>query len=251
MNNQFRNKIRIGTSNIILPGNKQTFPAKFRNRSRLHYYSTLFNTLEINSCFYKVPMPATFEKWSLEVGEDFQFTLKLWRGITHGKELFADHNNIDQFLQAANRIGDRKKGCLLIQFPGKITLEYYSQLEKILTRIMNMDKEHSWRKAVEFRNPSWYTGETFELLDACGASLVLHDIPKAKVFETNKGAQFIYLRFHGPKGDYRGNYDDAFLREKANLIKGWVKDGKEVYAYFNNSIGCAWENAMTLKMMTR
>ena len=58
------NIICIGTSNIVVPGTKQTFPEEFKHRSRLYYYSSLFNSLEVNSSFYKVPMPSTFEKWS-------------------------------------------------------------------------------------------------------------------------------------------------------------------------------------------
>ena len=63
--------LRIGTSNIVVPGTKQTFPEAFRIKSRLHYYASLFNTLEVNSSFYKVPMASTFEKWSLDVPEIF------------------------------------------------------------------------------------------------------------------------------------------------------------------------------------
>ena len=79
--------VRIGTSNIVVPGNRQSFPPGFRDKSRLHYYASLFNTVELNSTFYKVPMASTFNKWSLDVPENFQFTIKLWRDITHVKNL--------------------------------------------------------------------------------------------------------------------------------------------------------------------
>ena len=71
--------IRIGTSNGHLPGNKITFPPPFQLKSRLHYYSTLFNSIEVNSCFYKTPLRSTYEKWVQDVPEDFGFTLKLSR----------------------------------------------------------------------------------------------------------------------------------------------------------------------------
>ena len=54
--------LRLGTSGIVVPGNKLSFPAAFQYKSRLNYYGSLFNTLEINSTFYKVPMQSTFEK---------------------------------------------------------------------------------------------------------------------------------------------------------------------------------------------
>ena len=242
--------LRIGTSNIVLPGNKQSFPQAFHDKSRLNYYASLFNTLEVNSSFSKVPMPATFEKWSQDVPGDFQFTIKLWKEITHVKELEIDLNNIDHFLKAANRIGD-KKGCLLIQFPGKIHLDYYQQVEKILQRIKQFDPLHPWRLAIEFRNASWYVNETLELLDEYGASLVLHDIPKGKNASLNKKAAFIYTRYHGSAGDYRGSYSDDFLLQEANKINNWLNAGKNVYAYFNNTIGSAFENARVLMGMIK
>src|SRR4051812_48059362 len=75
-----------GTSNVELPvPNKTFFPPEFQEKSRLCYYSSLFNTVEINSSFYRIPLPRTVEKWSSEVTDDFLFTFKLWREITHGK----------------------------------------------------------------------------------------------------------------------------------------------------------------------
>ncbi len=205
MKKQDKGILRIGTSNIVLPGNKQSFPEAFQHKSRLNYYSSLFNTLEVNSSFYKVPMASTFEKWSMEVPENFRFTLKLFREITHVKALHTGLDKINGFINAANQVGN-KKGCLLVQFPGKITLEYFNRVEAILQRLEETDQPTQWKKAIEFRSPDWYTGETFELLKEYGASMVLHDIPKAKIFEAGKEAGFVYIRFHGPKGDYRGSY---------------------------------------------
>src|SRR6186713_3129437 len=114
--------IRIGTSDGHMPGNKSTFPPAFQLKSRLHYYSSLFNTIEVNSCFYKTPLRSTYEKWVADVPEDFQFSLKLSKSITHDAALSADISCTDNFLQAASGTG-RRKGCLLIQFPGKINIE--------------------------------------------------------------------------------------------------------------------------------
>ncbi|MEJ7589534.1 MAG: DUF72 domain-containing protein, partial [Ferruginibacter sp.] len=66
-----------------------------------------------------------------------------------------------------------------------------------------------------------------------------------------KHARFIYLRFHGPAGDYRGSYDTDFLRDQYERIMDWQANGKDVYAYFNNTIGSAFENAMSLQAIAR
>lgn len=78
------------------------------------------------------------------------------------------------------------------------------------------------------------------------AAIILHDMPKAKNEIPNKAAQFIYQRFYGVNGDYRGSYSDDFLEEQSHNIQGWLSTGKDVYVYFNNTIGNAFDNAMTL-----
>lgn len=237
--------IRIGTSNVVVPGNKNSFPPAFRSKSRLHYYASIFNTVEINSSFYKIPLQRTYERWITEVPGDFRFTLKLNKEITHVKELKTGLSTIEKFMQTAEGIGS-KKGCILVQFPGKITLDHFGKVELILQHLQMHDPGNGWNKAVEFRNDTWYTGETWELLDEYGAAMVLHDIPRSKMNEVHGNAGFVYLRFHGQKGDYRGSYTDKFLKEKAAEIKSWTKQGNDVYAYFNNTIGSAYENALQL-----
>ncbi|MEO6542005.1 MAG: DUF72 domain-containing protein [Ferruginibacter sp.] len=238
----------IGTSNTTLPGNKSTFPPGFQDKSRLHYYATIFNTVEINSCFYKTPQLSTYEKWALDVPDDFRFTLKLSKLITHSKEILVDLACMENFLQTAYGTGE-KKGCLLIQFPGKLTLDEFEKVERILYQLKECDPLNLWRKAVEFRNPTWYTGEALEMLDEFGASMVLHDHPKAKNSDLVSRADFIYLRYHGPKGNYRESYTPEFLRSQAAFINEMKDKDKEVFVYFNNTIGNAFENALDLKVL--
>ena len=228
-----------------MPGNKSTFPPSYQLKSRLHYYGTLFNTIEVNSCFYKTPQRSTYEKWANDVGEDFQFTLKLSKDITHAPDLKSDIACMDNFLQSAMGAGN-KKGCILIQFPGKINLEHFTQVEQILEQLRLHDPDHEWRPAVEFRNESWYIRETTELLDEYGATMVLHDFSKAKISNVDTSANFVYMRFHGPTGNYRESYSDYALDEKAEVISEFLRTGKDVYAYFNNTAGNAFENARYL-----
>jgi uncharacterized protein YecE (DUF72 family) len=239
-------KFRIGTSNGHMPGTKFTFPPEYRLKSRLHYYSTLFNTIEVNSCFYKTPQRSTYEKWAHDVPEDFQFTLKLSKDITHVKELQGDLACMETFIQTASGTG-HKKGCLLIQFPGKITIEHFTCVEDILEQLRFHDPVNTWRKAIEFRDPSWHIGETTELLNEYGATQVLHDFRKASLSETSAKADFLYFRFHGPTGNYRDSYSDEFLDDKARQVQELLKSGKDVYAYFNNTAGNAFENARYLQ----
>jgi uncharacterized protein YecE (DUF72 family) len=237
--------IYTGTSGLVLPlPNRRAFPPEFHDKSRLEIYASLFNSIEINSSFYKVPMASTVQKWGALVPENFKFTFKLWRDITHNKELAFDPANILRFMQTIAGLGD-KKGCLLIQFPPGCTITNSGQLEKLLIGIKQSDPHQEWNVVVEFRNKSWYCDDIYELIDQYEASIVLHDMPSSGITQLESGADFVYLRFHGPNGGYRGSYPD-FLYEYAQYINEWKSDGKEVYIYFNNTMGDAVKNLMTL-----
>ena len=240
--------IRIGTSGIVVPGNKSSFPAEYQTGSRLHYYSSLFNTLEINSSFYKIPLPTTFAKWATDISDDFNFTVKLWRGITHAKRLEYSLTDIDAFMNAANCL-ENKAGCLLIQFPASITGKFINQVEAILDRINKSNIKEQWQLAVEFRHESWYQEQTYKMLDKHKVSQVIHDMPNSKTPNDYEPKQLAYFRFHGPTGKYNGSYSGEFIQRYAEKIKLWSAQGKDIYVYFNNTIGGALQNVQTLQQL--
>lgn len=240
--------IRIGTSGIVLPGTKATFPEEFRSGSRLHYYGSLFNTLEINSSFYKIPLPATFAKWATEVPDNFKFTVKLWRGITHARKLEYAPADINFFMQAANHLGD-KRGCLLLQFPASITSEYVEKVEAILQRLDQLNEDEQWQLAIELRHISWYKNNFYSLFDKYKTSLVLHDMPASKTPIDYQSTKFFYFRFHGPTGNYKGSYSTEFIQEYINRINICSQAGKDVYVYFNNTMEGALDNARLLQKL--
>lgn len=82
-----RQDFYTGTSGLSLPFPKHSFPPEFQDKSRLTFYASLFNSIEINSSFYKLPMASTVKKWAESVPDNFLFTFKLWREITHNKGL--------------------------------------------------------------------------------------------------------------------------------------------------------------------
>jgi uncharacterized protein YecE (DUF72 family) len=228
-----------GTSGLVLPvPNKSAFPEAYRSGTRLAYYSSLFNSIEINSSFYKLPRRVTMERWVSEVPEGFRFTLKLWRGITHERELSFDQAAVAAFMEAAAGIG-RKKGCLLIQLPPGLHVNKSKQLEELLRLVIGQDRDRGWHVAVEFRHSSWYVEETRELLRRWGAGLVLQDMPASSSWAEPGEGNFVYLRYHGPAGDYKGGYTDVRLARDAASIRRWLAVKKTVYVYFNNTIGDA------------
>lgn len=241
----FRHQFYSGLSGLQLPVPKYLFPPPYENASRLTYYASLFTSIEFNSSFYKIPQPATVTRWNASVPDHFRFTFKLWKGITHNKGLNFNEEDFVAFFNSINSVNE-KKGCLLIQFPPSIGKEYINQLGKLLSCIYECDPSQEWKVAVEFRNRSWYEEDVYDLLDFHKAAIVIQDIPKSATPLLNHKSDFMYLRFHGPTGNYRGSYSGDFLKEFSSLIKEWIKEGKTVYVYFNNTMGDAYNN---LKML--
>lgn len=237
-----------GLSGLELPLAKYQFPLEYQKTSRLTYYSTFFNSIEINSSFYKIPMQATVARWASSVHENFKFTFKLFKEITHVKNLNFDTSLIERFMKTISFIGD-KKGCLLVQFPPSLKNENIHQLDSLLKLIKMSDPNTSWNIAVEFRNKGWYNEDVYDILRSNNSALVIHDIPASATPLTNTSTDFIYVRFHGPTGNYRGSYTDAFLTEYAEYIKYWLTEGKKIYVYFNNTVGDAFSNLTTLNRL--
>ncbi len=246
MADQTKTNFYSGTSGVVLPvPNKLSFPPEFQDKSRLTYYASLFNSVEINSSFYKIPMPSTVQKWAESVPQNFRFTFKLWKGITHNKSLDFKVEDVNQFMQVIANVGN-KKGCLLVQFPPSLKIASLHQLEKLMLAIQNVDPEKNWKTAFEFRDKSWYCEQTDDLLSSYDMGMVLHDKSAATSPLLEPATAFVYLRFHGPGGNYRGSYDDDFLYEYAQYIKYWQSEGKSVYLYFNNTMGDATKNLKSL-----
>ena len=239
-----------GTSGLVLPITQSLFPPEFQGKSRLTYYASLFNSIEINSSFYKLPKAATVKNWSDNVGSNFRFTFKLLKDITHAKQLHYSTAHVKLFMQTISEVGD-KKGCLLIQFPPKLHFENFHRLEDLLNNLQECNREYHWKIAIEFRNPSWYVGETIELLNHHKAAMVIHDIPASATPFINLKSDFKYLRFHGPGGKYRGTYTDEFLKSYASFIKDWLKEKKQMFVYFNNTMGDALNNLNTLNKLVQ
>lgn len=240
--------IMSGLSGLQLPVQKYLYPSPFENASRLTYYSSFFNSIEINSSFYKVPQAVTVAKWAASVPQNFKFTFKLWKEITHRKGLDFNTENVNTFFKSINSVKE-KKGCLLIQFPPGLDKVNIMQLDKLLRCIKDIDNTNDWKLAVEFRNNSWYNTPVYDLLNFYKTAIVIHDIPKSATPLINHHTDFIYIRFHGPTGNYRDSYSVDFLNEYATYITEWIEEGKTVYVYFNNTMGDAFSNLKKLNSL--
>ena len=238
-----------GTSGLLLPvPNKMHYPEEFQDKSRLCYYASLMNSIEINSSFYKIPLLSTIKKWADDVPDEFRFTFKLFRGITHNKGLAFDPEIIAQFFNVISGVG-MKKGCLLVQFPPSIRIGHFSQLSLLMAVLRDNDPDIEWKIALEFRHRSLYIEEIYEVLETYQLGMVIHDKSPANSPIIESHPDFIYLRLHGPAGNYRGSYEDDVLKDYAIYINEWLREGKKVFVYFNNTMGEAHANIKFLRQV--
>jgi len=238
-----------GTSGLLLPvANKAAYPPDHRESSRLQYYSSLFNSIEINSTFRKIPMQRTVLRWTTEVTDDFRFTFKIPEAVSHAKELNYPPDILLRFLEVIAN-ADTHAGCVLLQFPRSFHAEDPDAVYGLLSLIRE-NISANWDVAVEFRDISWYRKPVIKQMKRYRATYVTHDwySTKNELPETITGST-IYLRFHGPEKGYRGSYTDDFLRQYAIRIEQWLKDKSTVYVYFNNTLGEAMGNLQTLNSM--
>jgi len=240
-----------GTSGLLLPvRNKLFYPPEFKDKSRLCFYGSLMNSIEINSSFYKIPMASTVLKWAAETPEDFRFSFKLSREITHNNGLAFDPALLKRFMEVIAGAG-HKKGCLLVQLPPSVRIGNLKQLMLLTEILRENDPAEEWNIAVEFRHVSLYQEDVYDMLDQQHMAMVIQDKAPAVTPVRESDLPFVYLRFHGPDGNYRGSYEKNLLEEYAGYIQNWLDEGKAVYTYFNNTMGEAVANLYTLKDLVR
>ena len=110
-----------GTSGLQIDQPKRDFLPEHSHLSRLGYYALQENSIEINSSFYKVPQAKTLNRWAGEASAGFRFTFKLWKEITHRKDLLFRAEDVHRFMEVI-QLPQIQQGCLLVQFPPGLRL---------------------------------------------------------------------------------------------------------------------------------
>lgn len=226
-----RGKLFIGTSGWSYSGWKDTFyPSGMPSGDWLSFYATRFSCVEVNSTFYHLPRASSVRRWVDSTPDGFLFCFKAWKTVTHAQRLNDAADSVRKVVEVLAP-ARYKAGPLLVQLPPSLKIDV-ALLDDFLS-VMGKVAE-GWAVAMEMRHASWYTPETIKTLNKHAAGLVVHDMPRSRCDEPNDGSGFIYMRYHGPTGDYGGSYGDEKLKEDAGRIKGWLDAGRDVYAFFNN-----------------
>lgn len=209
------------------------YPAGMGQKQFLGYYSQRFNAVEMDSTFYGIPSAKAVRKWTAVTTAGFKISPKTPREITHDQRLGDSLAQMSTFLDTMRLLGD-KLGAILIQFPPDFTIGAVERVNHFLGQLPT-----DLRYAVEFRHTSWDTPETAQMLAAHHAAWVMADYIHMPPRITYRTADFLYLRFIGPHGQFPSK--DRELVDKTAVLQNWYTqiqnhqaDINTVYAYFNN-----------------
>jgi uncharacterized protein YecE (DUF72 family) len=227
----------VGTSGWQYPHWRGVlYPERLPPRAWLQFFAGRFRTVEVNNTFYNLPERAVFEQWRSNSPDDFVFALKMSRYLTHLKRLHDPQEPVKRFMERASGLGP-KLGPVLIQLPPR----FRANLELLDATLRLFGP--SVRVAVEFRDDSWFTPATRDLLQARRVALCLADSPRRKQ-PTWRTVDWGFVRFHEGTGDHAPGYArDTLQRWVETIVQTW--SGREdVFVYFNNdAVGYAIRDA--------
>lgn len=207
------------------------YSANTKPENFLEEYCTHFNTVEVNSSFYRIPSIATLEKWKNQATKNFLFTIKAPKKITHEKTFRVNSDYIDNFFTNITHLNN-KLGPILFQFPPRLKSNKIDILKDLISVLPN---KH--RYVFEVRHNSWFDDPFFKLLSENKIALVLGDSPWSNKIE-NITTNFAYFRWEGDRKQIKGttgktekerSYDTKKWAEKIKLLLERI----EVFGYFS------------------
>jgi len=234
--------VRIGCSGWNYASWKDEFYGGLPARLWLEHYARHFDTVEVNSTFYRLPNKDAVARWAEQTPPEFVFAVKASRYLTHVKRLTDLDQGVARFYERIVPLVDSGKlGPVLWQLPPTFKRDD-ERLADALARF-----PRGWQ-CVEFRHASWFTDEVYALLREHGVALVIADRPEVHAFQAHVfTADWTFVRFHYGSRGRRGNYSERELEEWAGRFEEWRRE-VEIWAYFNNDWeGFAIRNALRLK----
>ena len=235
-------RVRVGCSGWNYADWREIVYPKGLPQSRwLEHYATLFDTVEVNSTFYRLPKRESVARWVEQTPHDFVFTVKASRYLTHIRRLTDLAGGVERFYERIEPlVRTPKMGPVLWQLPAT----FHRDDERLRSALAALPNS---RHAFEFRHESWFAPEVYELLSAHDAALVIGDHPERPFQAHELTADWTLVRFHYGSRGRNGNYSERELEVWAERIQGW-REGADVYAYFNNDWrGYAVRNALGLR----
>jgi len=207
-------------------------------------YATRFNCVEVNSSFYRPHRTSTYERWADTTPDDFRFSVKLPKEITHKKRLKECVDEVDRFAEEVSGLR-HKLGVVLVQLPPSLKYDatvappFFNELTSRIACPI----------AVEPRHASWFADLATSMLVARGIGRVVADPSIEQGGGTAVDSDgLVYFRWHGSPRMYYSSYDDAALAALEHRLRISATGSREVWCVFDNTAeGAATENAVALQ----
>ncbi|ASW73805.1 histidine kinase [Chryseobacterium piperi] len=216
------------------------YPENTPGKDFLTLYSKEFNSVEINSTFYRKPTAKTLSKWFDDTPDYFRFFIKIPKTISHEKRLIESKEEISEFCRHIHTHLKEKLAGFLYQFPPSF------KKTKDNTDLLISNLDSHFLNVIEFRHESWWHQEIFDILKKhhiifSGVSFP-GNLPEDIIINDEK---IIYYRLHGKPILYKSEYSNEFLNNIADKIQ---KSQRIAYIFFNNTWGTsAIKNSLYLK----
>jgi uncharacterized protein YecE (DUF72 family) len=263
--------IRVGISGWTYAGWRGGFyPRGLVQRKELEYAATHLTSIEINGSFYSLQRPSSYATWRSQTPDDFVFSVKGGRFITHMKKLAGVETALANFFASGVLALDEKFGPLLWQLPPNLGFDatrlrdFFDLLPRTTKQAAQLAREHDekipddraltetavdrpLRHALEVRHETFRTPALLELLREHDIALVVADTAGRWPLIEECTSDFMYVRLHGDVELYASGYTEPALDRWASKVLGWAGDGQDVYVYFDNDAkGFAPFDAMSL-----
>ncbi len=242
--------VRVGTSAFTAKGWEQVFyPQGLGASDYLSYYAEHFDTVEVDSTFYRTPSLQTVRKWCAQTPPQFRFAVKVPQVITHEKCLAGCDEEFARFVETMEALGE-KLAAMLLQFPyfnKKAFPKPAAFVERLAGFLPKLPKGK--RFALEIRNKNWVSEEFLNLLREHKVAFALIDHPwmprPAELFERFDPitAEFAYIRLLGDRYGIEEQTKtwDKVIVDHTREVQDWVgicqrlvRRGVEVLVYANN-----------------
>ena len=235
-------QVRIGCSGWNYDDWKgRLYPDGEPRRRWLELYAARFDTVEVNTTFYRLPSRDAVAGWVQQTPPQFEFAVKASRYLTHIKRLRELGDGIRRFYERIEPLSQAGRlGPVLWQLPEN----FHRDDERLAAWLQALP---DGRHTIEFRHQSWFVPEVMSALRAGRVALTIADHPKRPFQSHEATADWRFVRFHYGSRGRDGNYSPAEIDTWARRIAAWRRT-HEVYAYFNNDWhGYAPANALALR----
>jgi uncharacterized protein YecE (DUF72 family) len=251
--------VRVGISGWTYPPWRGEFyPKGLPHRAELNYAASNLSTIEINGSFYSLQRPSSYRTWHDQTPDDFVFSVKGGRFITHMKRLLEPETTLPNFFGSGVLALRGKLGPFLWQLPPNFGYDpdrlaaFFAHLprstseaawlarhhdERLKDRALtDTDEDRPLRHALEVRHNSFKTPAFTDLLRKPHIALVVADTAGKWPLIREVTADFAYVRLHGDQELYTSGYSDEALDSWAMQIRTWADDGRDAFVYFDNDV---------------